>query len=66
MGNCIFGSVKVTKHDDLDKCKYNCYGIGFDSRAGFSFRDGSDGKNIIIIGADMSSYLHIDHKGKVS
>ena len=30
----------------------------------FSFTDGSFGRNVIIFGADMSSSVHIDHKGK--
>ena len=30
--NCLFGSVKLTKNADLDKCKYSGYGIGLDSR----------------------------------
>ena len=30
---CLFGSVKLTKSTDSDKCKYNRYGIRFDSRS---------------------------------
>ena len=40
------------------------YGIGFDSRSEFLFTDGSNGKNVIIFGADMSSSWHVDNKGK--
>ena len=58
MGNCLFGSVKLPKNADLDKYKYNGYGIGF------VFIDESMGKNVIISGADMSSPLHIDNKNK--
>ena len=61
---CLFGSVKVTKNADLDKCKYTGYGIGFDSCSDFLFTDGSYGKNVIIFGADMSSSVHVDNKGK--
>ena len=32
LGNCLFGSVKITKNIDLDKYKYSGYGIGFDFR----------------------------------
>ena len=32
LNNCLFGSVKLTKNADLDKYKYSCYSIGFDSR----------------------------------
>ena len=55
------GSANVTKNADLDKYKYSAYGIGFDSRSEFSF---TDGKNIIIFGAGMSSSVHIDSKNK--
>ena len=41
-------------NDDLDKYKYEGYGIGFDSRSEFLFTDGSYGKNVIIFVADMS------------
>ena len=27
LGNCLFGSVKLTKNSDLDKYKYTGYGI---------------------------------------
>ena len=36
LGNCLFESLKLTKNADLDKYKYSSYGIGFDSRSGFS------------------------------
>ena len=62
--NCLFGFVELTKNADPDKYKYSSYGIGFDSRPGFSFTDGSVGKTVIIFGADMSSSVHIDNKNK--
>ena len=37
LGNCLFGSAKLTKNADLDKYNYTCYGIGFDSRSEFLF-----------------------------
>ena len=64
LGNCLFGSVKLTMNSDLDKYKYSDYGVGFDSRSEFSFPDGSMGKNVIFFGADMSLSVHIDNKGK--
>ena len=67
LANCLFGSVKLTKNFDLDKYEYTGYvgcGIGFDSRSEFLFTDGSYGKNVIIFGADMSSSVHVDNKGK--
>ena len=62
--NYLFGSVKVTKNADPGKYKYSGYGVGFDSRSEFLFTDGSFGKNVIIFGADTSSSVHIDNKGK--
>ena len=35
LGNCLFGSVKLTKNADLDEYKYSGYGIGFDSCSEF-------------------------------
>ena len=39
LGNCLFGSVKLTKNADLDKYKYCDYGIGFQLRSKFSLPD---------------------------
>ena len=64
LNNCLLGSVKLTKNADLDKYKYSGYDKGLDSRSELLFTDGSFGKNVIIFGADMSSSLHIDNKGK--
>ena len=64
LSNCLFGSIKLTKNADLDKYKYSDYNIGFDSHSEFLFADGSYGKNVIIFGADMSSSVHVDNKGK--
>ena len=35
LGDCLFGSVKLTKNTDIDKYKYTGYGLGFDSRSQF-------------------------------
>ena len=64
LGNCLFGSEKLTKNADPDKYKYSGYGIGFDSRSQFSFVGGSMGKNVIVFGADMSSFVHVDNNEK--
>ena len=58
--------VKLTKNADPDKYKYSGYGIGFDSRSFSSLPDNTIGKNVIIVGADMSSSVHINTKGKDS
>ena len=41
-------SVKLNKNTDLDKFKYSGYGIGFDSRSEFLFKDRIIQKNVII------------------
>ena len=67
LSNFLFGSVKLTTNPNLDKYNYTKYtgcSIGFDSRSEFLFTDGSYGKNVIIFGADMSSSVHVDNKGK--
>ena len=61
--DCFFGVVKLTKNADPDKYKYSSYGIGFDSHSQFLFTDGSYRKNVIF-GANMSSSVHFDNKGK--
>ena len=38
---------------------------GFDSGSEFLFIGGSFGKNVNILGVDMSSSVHIDNKGKI-
>ena len=59
--HCLFGFVKLTKNADPDKYKYIGHGIGLDSRSKFLFTSGSMRKNVIIFGADMSSFVHIDN-----
>ena len=62
--NCLFGAVALTKNVDIEKYKYSGYGIGFDRRSSFSFTSGGFGQNVLIFGADMSTSIHIDNKGK--
>ena len=64
LGNCLFGSVKLTKNADLDRYKCSGCGTELDSRSEFSLPVGSIRKNVIGFGADMSSSVHIDNKGK--
>ena len=64
LGNYLFWSVKLIKNADPDKYIYTGYGIGFNSRSEFLLPDTTTGKNVIIFGADMSSLVHIDNKGK--
>ena len=59
----MFGAVKLTKHIDIDQCKYSRYGNGFERKGFFSIGD-EVGKNVIIFGVDMSSSTYIDSKKK--
>ena len=59
--NCLFGAVSLTKHTSVDQCKYSGYGIGFDRKEVFPF--GNElGRNVTILGADMSSSVHATNK----
>ena len=62
--NCLFGAVKLTKHVDVDLYKYSGYGIGFDRKGFYSIGD-EVGRNVIILGVNMSSSPHIDNKKKI-
>ena len=59
----MFGTVKLTKHVDIDLCKYSGYSIGFDRKGFFSIGD-EVGRNVISSGVDMSLSSHIDNKNK--
>ena len=60
--NCLFGAVKITKTADTSNYKYSGYGICFDGESDFSFRNITNGKNVIIFGADMSFSTHSTNK----
>ena len=60
--NCLFGAAKLTKNDDVSKCKYSRCGVGFDSKGTFLHPSEGFGKNVIIFGADMSSSVHANNK----
>ena len=64
LNDCLFGGVKLTKNPDPDKYVYSGYGTEFDLRSEFSLPDGILGKNVINLGIDMSSSVHIDNKKK--
>ena len=44
----------MTKHVGIDQYKYSGYGIGFDRKWEFSFGSNEFGRNVIILGANMS------------
>ena len=62
--NCLFGAVTLTKNVDIEKYKNSGYCIGFDRRSNFSFTGGGFAQNVLIFGADMSTFIHIDNKKK--
>ena len=57
----MFGSVKLTKHVDVDLNKYSRYGTGFERKRSYSIGD-EVGRYVIIFGEDMSSSPHINRK----
>ena len=61
LGYCLFRPIKLAKDADLDKYQYTGYSIGFDSCSQFSFTDRSCVKNVIIIGANMTSFAHVKY-----
>ena len=57
--NCLFGAVKLTETLGINKC-FGC-SIGFDSKGRFSDSSGGYGKNVIILGANLSSSIHANN-----
>ena len=62
--NCLFGKIKMTKNADTDKYKHQGHVIGFDSAGTFTHPDGGVGKNVIILGFDMTNSKHANNKTK--
>ena len=62
--NCLFGKIKMRKNADTDKYKYQGHGVGFDLSGIFSHPNGGDGKNVIIIGVDMTNSKHTNNETK--
>ena len=63
--NSLCGDVKLTRNADPHKFKYSDYDTVFDTCGRFSISVGSGcGKNVIIFGAAMSSFVPVDNKKK--
>ena len=68
--DALFGAMQITKNaTDSDKNNYKGYGICFDERSQFGHtitENGvthtSNGRNVLIFGADMSSSVHTTNK----
>ena len=54
MSNRLFGAVKLTKDVNTSNYQYKGYGICFDSDGKISIGNITNGKSVIIFGADMS------------
>ena len=64
MGKSLFGAASLSKNDDIGKCKYSGYSLGFDTQENFSFPTSAFGENVIFFQADMSSSVNVDNKKK--
>ena len=62
--NSLFEAVKLTKDVYPSKYKYFGYGTGLNILGSFSLSNSSFGKNVVIFGVDMTSFVHIDNKKK--
>ena len=60
--NALFGAIKITKNTDISKNKYEGYGICFDECGTFTKGNITNGKNVIIFGADMSFSIHANNR----
>ena len=56
--NELFEGVKIIKYVNTSNYKYSGYGICFDSKSDFSIGNITNGRNVIIFGADMSFGSH--------
>ena len=64
LGSCLFWAFNLTKTADPDKYGYSGYGIGFNAHSQCTWYYGSWGWNVIIFYANMSSFVHVDHKNQ--
>ena len=61
--NALLGAVKTTKNTtDTSKNKYEGYGLCFDECGTFTKRNITNGKNVIVFGADMLFSTHVTNK----
>ena len=61
--NCFLRAAKLTENVDADKYRYSDYGIGFDTNSPASV-DGSQGKNVVILGINNRYSVSVDNKNK--
>ena len=63
--NCLFRAVSLSKNADINRYKNSGYRIGFDRHGNVSFPGIGLGRNIIIVGVDMSSSRKTDKEKKI-
>ena len=61
--NSLFAAVRLVKNANIEKYKYSGYGYGFDRR-GTVLVANELGKNVMIFGVDMGSFVYVDIKKK--
>ena len=62
--NCLFGTVKLTKKEHIEKYGYSNYATGFERHWIFSYPSGGTDRNVVIFGVDMSSSIRINNRNK--
>ena len=60
--DCLFGAIKITKSNDIDKYKYSGYGLGFDSKGVFTHPTCSFDNNAVIFGVYASGSIHASNQ----
>ena len=60
--NTLCGAIKITENIDSSKSKYERYGIRFDEGGSFTSGNITNGRNVLISGADMSFSTHPTNK----
>ena len=58
----LFGALKIIKNRDISKNKYQGYGIRFDESGTFTSGNITNGKNVLILGPDMSFSTHANNR----
>ena len=64
VSNGLFGAVKLAKDINTSNYQYKGHGTSFDSGGKFSIGNITNGKNVIIFGADMSFSSHSTNKAQ--
>ena len=62
--HCLFGAVKLTKDTNTSYYQHKGYGVCFDEGSSFSIGNITNGKNVIILGCDLTSSGHSNNRKK--